>query len=84
MQDAGNKSNTSCKVWTEYNEMGLGAIKAIVDQKVYTAGSLIDLLSFVAPKMMERGSAHFYGIADDLDDPQYDHYKYWSNPLETR
>jgi len=34
---------------------------------------------------MQRGSAHFsYGIADDLDDPKYQHYKYWSNPLETK
>jgi phospholipid:diacylglycerol acyltransferase len=46
---------------------------------------MIDLLRFVAPKMMERGSAHFsYGIADNLDDPKYQHYKYWSNPLETK
>ncbi|KAE8690437.1 putative phospholipid:diacylglycerol acyltransferase 2 [Hibiscus syriacus] len=37
-----------------------------------------------APKMMAPGTAHFsYGIADNLDDPQYKHYKYWSNPLET-
>ncbi|XP_074562457.1 phospholipid:diacylglycerol acyltransferase 1-like [Curcuma longa] len=35
--------------------------------------------------MMQRGSAHYsYGIADDLDDPKYMHYKYWSNPLETK
>ncbi|XXG81720.1 hypothetical protein AAC387_Pa09g2293 [Persea americana] len=79
------KSNVSCDIWTEYHEMGLGGIKAVADYKVYTAGSLLDLLNFVAPKMMQRGSAHFsYGIAEDLDDPQYEHYKYWSNPLETK
>jgi hypothetical protein len=35
--------------------------------------------------MMQRGNVHFsYGIADNLDDPKYQHYKYWSNPLETK
>ncbi|KAG2279184.1 hypothetical protein Bca52824_061739 [Brassica carinata] len=34
---------------------------------------------------MARGAAHFsYGIADDLDDPKYDHPRHWSNPLETK
>lgn len=81
-----NVANTSCRdVWTEYHDMGIGGIKAVVDYKVYTAGSIVDLLGFVAPKMMARGSAHFsYGIADNLDDPKYNHYKYWSNPLETK
>ncbi|XP_065866789.1 putative phospholipid:diacylglycerol acyltransferase 2 isoform X2 [Euphorbia lathyris] len=33
----------------------------------------------------KRAEAHFsHGIADNLDDPKYKHYKYWSNPLETR
>ncbi|KAK6944768.1 Lecithin:cholesterol/phospholipid:diacylglycerol acyltransferase [Dillenia turbinata] len=82
---ANNLANTTCNdVWTEYNEMSIGAIRAVADQKVYTAGSVLDLLNFVAPKLMTRGSAHFsYGIADNLDDPKYEHYKYWSNPLET-
>ncbi|EPS62391.1 hypothetical protein M569_12397, partial [Genlisea aurea] len=74
-------------VWTEYNEMGFSGIEAIADYRAYTAGDVLDLLHYVAPKMMARGSAaHFsYGIADDLDDPKYAaHYKYWSNPLETR
>lgn len=45
----------------------------------------MDLLQYVAPKMMKRGNAHYsYGIADDLDDNKYGHYKYWSNPLETK
>ncbi|XP_047052564.1 phospholipid:diacylglycerol acyltransferase 1 [Lolium rigidum] len=79
-------SNTSCRdVWTEYHELGWGGIKAVADYKVYTASSIIDLFHFVAPRMMQRGSVHFsYGIADDLDDPKYNHYKYWSNPLETK
>ncbi|KAJ4816588.1 phospholipid:diacylglycerol acyltransferase [Rhynchospora pubera] len=79
-------SNGSCgDTWTEYHEMGWRGIKAVADYNVYTTGSLVDLLSFVAPKMMQRGSAHYsYGIADDLDDPKYQHYKYWSNPLETK
>lgn len=52
---------------------------------VYTSDSLLDVLRYVARKMMERGSRHFsYGIADDLDDPKYQHYRYWSNPLETK
>lgn len=89
MQDAVkgcSVANNTCRdVWTEYHEMGYGGIKAVAEYKVYTAGSILDLLNFVAPKMMERGSAHFsYGIADNLDDPKYEHYKYWSNPLETK
>ncbi|KAK7363276.1 hypothetical protein VNO77_05412 [Canavalia gladiata] len=80
-----NLANTSnCDVWTEYHEMGVEGIKAVTDYKTYTADSVLDLLHFVAPKMMKRGDAHFsYGIADNLDDPKYKHYKYWSNPLET-
>ncbi|KAK4784940.1 hypothetical protein SAY86_001629 [Trapa natans] len=78
-------NKTKCDVWTEYHDFGLGGVKAIVDYKVYTAGSILDLLHFVAPKMMARGSAHFsYGIADNLDDRKYQHYRYWSNPLETK
>ncbi|KAL2945142.1 Phospholipid:diacylglycerol acyltransferase 1 [Bienertia sinuspersici] len=81
-----NLANATCQaVWTEYHEMGIPGIKAVADYKVYTAESVIDLLHYVAPKMMKRGDAHYsYGIADDLDDPKYNHYKYWSNPLETR
>ncbi|XP_027126084.1 phospholipid:diacylglycerol acyltransferase 1-like [Coffea arabica] len=81
-----NTANNTCRdVWTEYHDMGLVGIKAVAEYKVYTAGEVVDLLNFVAPKMMARGNAHFsYGIADDLDDPKYAHYKYWSNPLETK
>lgn len=65
--------------------MGFGGINAVAEYKVYTADEILELLQFVAPKMMARGSAHFsYGIAENLDDPKYDHYKYWSNPLETK
>ncbi|KAK6147660.1 hypothetical protein DH2020_018572 [Rehmannia glutinosa] len=79
-------ANTTCRdVWTEYHDMGIGGIKAVADYKVYTASSMLDLLHFVAPKMMKRGGAQFsYGLADDLSDKKYDHYKYWSNPLETK
>ncbi|GAB4842606.1 Phospholipid:diacylglycerol acyltransferase 1 [Ancistrocladus abbreviatus] len=81
-----NLANSTCgDLWTEYQDMGIQGIKAVVEYKVYTAGEVLDLLHFVAPKMMARGDAHFsYGIADNLDDPRYQHYKYWSNPLETR
>ncbi|KAI3847144.1 hypothetical protein MKW92_009468 [Papaver armeniacum] len=81
-----NLANSTCDdVWTEYHDMGFAGIKAVADYKVYTAGSIVDLLHFVAPKMMKRGDAHFsHGIAENLDDPLYDHYKYWSNPLETK
>ncbi|KAK6911936.1 Lecithin:cholesterol/phospholipid:diacylglycerol acyltransferase [Dillenia turbinata] len=81
-----NVANTTCRdVWTEYHDMGFGGIKAVAEYKVYTAESILDLLHFVAPKMMARGDQHFsYGIADELDDPKYQHYKYWSNPLETK
>ncbi|XP_022721562.1 phospholipid:diacylglycerol acyltransferase 1-like [Durio zibethinus] len=78
-------ANTTCRdVWTEYHDMGFAGIKAVAEYKTYTAESIVDLLHFVAPKMMARGTAHFsYGIADNLDDPKYKHFKYWSNPLET-
>ncbi|OIT21479.1 PREDICTED: phospholipid:diacylglycerol acyltransferase 1-like [Nicotiana attenuata] len=80
-----NVANNTCDVWNEYHDMGVSGAKAVEEYKVYTAGETLDLLNFVAPKMMARGSAHFsYGIADDLDDPKYSHYKYWSNPLETK
>nr|GMC75988.1 phospholipid:diacylglycerol acyltransferase 1 [Ipomoea batatas]GME01725.1 phospholipid:diacylglycerol acyltransferase 1 [Ipomoea batatas] len=81
-----NIANNTCQdVWTEYHEMGIGGIKAVAEYKAYTADDLLDLLQYVAPRMMARGSAHFsYGIAENLDDPKYEHYKYWSNPLETR
>ncbi|KAJ0084711.1 hypothetical protein Patl1_30520 [Pistacia atlantica] len=78
--------NSSCgEVWTEYDEMSRESIRKVAEKKVYTARTLLDLLRFVAPKMMQRAEAHFsHGIADNLDDPKYAHYKYWSNPLETK
>ncbi|XP_024973196.1 phospholipid:diacylglycerol acyltransferase 1-like [Cynara cardunculus var. scolymus] len=81
-----NLANSTCRdVWTEYHEMGFSGIKAISEYKAYTAGDLLDMLEFVAPKMMERGNVHFsHGLAENLDDPKYAHYKYWSNALETK
>ncbi|KAI7730590.1 hypothetical protein M8C21_030150, partial [Ambrosia artemisiifolia] len=81
-----NFANKSCRdVWNEYHEMGVGGIKAVSDYKAFTSESVLELLQFVAPRMMKRGSAHYsYGIADNLNDKKYEHYKYWSNPLETR
>lgn len=65
--------------------MGVEGVKAVSDYKAFTASSILDLLKYVAPKMMNRGDQHFsHGIADNLDDPKYKHYKYWSNPLETK
>ncbi|KAF8396479.1 hypothetical protein HHK36_018102 [Tetracentron sinense] len=80
------KSNSSCgDVWTEYDEMSRESIRTVAENKVYTARTLLDLLRSVAPKMMQRADAHFsHGIAENLDDPKYSHYKYWSNPLETK
>ena len=80
-------ANLSCggDVWTEYHELSWDSIQAVVDHKVYTANDVSELLRYVAPATMQRGDAQFsHGLADDLDDPKYQHYKYWSNPLETR
>ncbi|CAL0333999.1 unnamed protein product [Lupinus luteus] len=72
-------------VWTEYDEMISENIRKVGKEKVYTERTVFGLLNFVAPKMMKRAEAHFsHGIAENLDDPKYAHYKYWSNPLETR
>lgn len=80
------QSLASCvKPWTEYDEASPETIRRIAETKAYTATTLLDLLRSVAPKTMRRAEAHFsHGIADDLDDPKYNHYKYWSNPLETK
>ncbi|PON39580.1 Lecithin:cholesterol/phospholipid:diacylglycerol acyltransferase [Trema orientale] len=78
--------NLSCgEVWTEYDEISRENIRNIAESKAYTTQNAFDLLRAVAPKLMQRAEAHFsHGIADDLDDPKYAHYKYWSNPLETK
>ena len=80
-------TNSSCggEAWTEYDEMCRETIRKIAENKPYTARTALDLLRFVAPKMMQRVDSHLsYGIADNLDDPKYTRYKYWSNPLETK
>ncbi|GJS85268.1 phospholipid:diacylglycerol acyltransferase 1-like protein [Tanacetum coccineum] len=81
-----NFANRSCQdVWNEYHEMGIVGIKAVANYKAFTVDSVLELLQFVAPRMMKRGGAHYsYGIADNLDDKKYEHHKYLSNPLETR
>ncbi|KAB2606599.1 phospholipid:diacylglycerol acyltransferase 2 [Pyrus ussuriensis x Pyrus communis] len=85
-KDSATNSKSSCGgVWTEYGEVSSESIRRVTENKAYTAQTLFDLLRFVAPKMMQRAEAHFsHGIADNLDDPKYAHYKYWSNPLETK
>ncbi|KAK6936146.1 Lecithin:cholesterol/phospholipid:diacylglycerol acyltransferase [Dillenia turbinata] len=80
-----NASSTCGEIWSEYDEMSRESIKEVADNKAYTARTLLDLLSSVAPKMMRRVEAQFsHGLADNLDDPKYSHFKYWSNPLETK
>ncbi|XP_059430182.1 putative phospholipid:diacylglycerol acyltransferase 2 isoform X3 [Corylus avellana] len=83
---ASTNFNSSCgEVWTEYDEMSRESIRKISENKAYTARTLFDLLRSVAPKMMRRAENHFsHGISENLDDPKYAHYKYWSNPLETK
>ena len=79
-------TNRSCgDAWTEYHEMSLENIHNVAEHEVFTADTVPDLLRYVAPAMMQRGEAQFsHGLAEDLDDPKYQHFKYWSNPLETR
>ncbi|XP_027348469.1 putative phospholipid:diacylglycerol acyltransferase 2 [Abrus precatorius] len=76
--------NLSCEdVCTEYDEMSRESIQKLAKKKAY-ATTVFDLLNFVAPKL-KRAEAHFsHGIAENLDDPKYAYYKYWSNPLETK
>ncbi|KFK33912.1 hypothetical protein AALP_AA5G076700 [Arabis alpina] len=84
--DSTTNGSTSCgEFWSEYNEMSQESIVKVADNTAYTATTVFDLLRFMAPQMMRRAEAHFsHGIADDLDDSKYEHYKYWSNPLETK
>lgn len=84
-QELLQKGSPTNFMWTEYDEVSRESIGKIAENKAYTVQTLFDLLRFVAPKMMQRAEAHFsHGIADNLDNPKYDHYKYWSNPLETK
>ena len=52
--------------------MGIRGMKAVADYKIYyTTRSILDLLHFVAPKLMAREGAHFsHGIAENLDGPK--------------
>lgn len=72
-----HKPNSSCgEVWTEYDEMNRESIEAVAENKVYTAATVVDLLHYVAPKLMRRAGVHFsHGIANNIDDPKYSHSK---------
>lgn len=79
-----NSNASRGEFWTEYHEMSRENFWKIAENKVYTTTDLVDLLRYVAPKMMQRAEAHYsHGIAENLEDPKYNHHKYWSNPLET-
>ncbi|KAK1394404.1 hypothetical protein POM88_013460 [Heracleum sosnowskyi] len=79
-----NSSASRGEFWTEYDEMSRENFWKIAENKVYTTTDLVDLLRYVAPKMMQRAEAHYsHGIAENLEDTKYNHHKYWSNPLET-
>ncbi|KAL0678071.1 hypothetical protein Bca4012_006052 [Brassica carinata] len=84
--DSSSNDSTSCGEFrSEYSEMSRESILKLAENTAYTATTVLDLFRFIAPKMMRRAEAHFcHGIAEDLDDPKYGHYKYWSNPLETK
>lgn len=73
-------------VRTECDEMSRARIPKLAKRKAYDPGRTdFGLHNFVAPKMKKHAEAHFsHGIAENLDDLKYAHYKYWSNPLETK
>ncbi|KAJ9551195.1 hypothetical protein OSB04_015240 [Centaurea solstitialis] len=49
-------------------DLGWG-VKAVVDYKIFSVNLVLDLLEYVAPRMMKHGSAHYsYGIVENLDD----------------
>lgn len=79
------RANASCgDVWTEYQEMSWKDVQEVAAGSVYTTEDLVNLLRKVAPKLMVRGDDNWgYGLADDLSDPKYQHFRHWSNPLET-
>eukprot|EP00246_Nothoceros_aenigmaticus_P012763 TRINITY_DN4098_c0_g1_i3.p1 TRINITY_DN4098_c0_g1~~TRINITY_DN4098_c0_g1_i3.p1 ORF type:complete len:474 (-),score=70.18 TRINITY_DN4098_c0_g1_i3:742-2163(-) len=79
------KTNVSCgEVWTEYHDVSWDVIQEAEKHGIYTAHTVLDLLRLVAPKMMQRADAAWsYGVAEHPSDPKYQHFKYWSNPLET-
>lgn len=70
---------------SECNEVHQESIPKVAKRKANKERTDLDLYNFVASKMMKRTEVHFsHGIAENLDDPKYTHYKYWSNPLETK
>eukprot|EP00271_Cylindrocystis_brebissonii_P008380 TRINITY_DN22599_c0_g1_i1.p1 TRINITY_DN22599_c0_g1~~TRINITY_DN22599_c0_g1_i1.p1 ORF type:complete len:693 (-),score=108.54 TRINITY_DN22599_c0_g1_i1:1267-3345(-) len=77
--------NMSCgDVWTEYQEMSWSAVQEVARRGVYTAGNLPDLLRRVAPRLMARGDKDWgFGVAENPSAKEYNHPKYWSNPLQT-
>ncbi|CAK9203653.1 unnamed protein product [Sphagnum jensenii] len=77
--------NASCgDVWTEYHELSWDDMEDVANHDVYCADDLVGLMERVAPKLMVRGEENWgFGLADDLDDPKYQHFRHWSNPLET-
>jgi phospholipid:diacylglycerol acyltransferase len=79
------RSNGSCgDVWTEYHELHWDDVEDIASRDIYCAEDLVGLLRRVAPKLMIRGEENWgFGLADNLDDPKYKHFRHWSNPLET-
>ncbi|GLU10094.1 hypothetical protein SLE2022_269190 [Rubroshorea leprosula] len=57
-------NSSRCDVWTEYHEMGFEGIRAVADNKVYTAESILDLLHFVAPNLMAGGETKLPNAPD--------------------
>jgi phospholipid:diacylglycerol acyltransferase len=77
--------NASCgDVWTEYQELSWDDVEDVANHDVYCADDLVGLMERVAPKLMVHGEENWgFGLADNLDDPKYQHFRHWSNPLET-
>jgi len=56
-----------------------------VDLTSLTSEGFIEFLSILAPKYLEKISAHdSWGIARDFSDGKYDDPRYWNNPLESQ
>ncbi|GJW86561.1 hypothetical protein Tco_0161901 [Tanacetum coccineum] len=56
-----NFANRSCRdVWNEYHEMGIMDIKAIANYKAFTVYSVLELLQFVARRMILTGDNNLW------------------------